>query len=411
MRILFVGMSDSVHTARWINQLKGQGWGIHLFPSVDVGLTHPDLRGVMVYHSFYARPPDSGQRICDGTVKLRGIPVVLPYAHHAAYALREGLKITWPNHRVLQLSRLVRRVRPDIVHSMEIQSAGYLTLAAKQQCGGRFPPWIVTNWGSDIYLFGRLSEHVEKIKSVLAACDYYSCECQRDVGLARKMGFEGEVLPVLPNAGGLDLPHVMEIRQRGPTSSRRLILLKGYQHWAGRALVGLRAIEMCARELTGYRVAIYSASNDVRIAAELVSKSAGIPIECIPFCSHEEMLGWYGRARVYVGLSISDAIPTSLLEAMVMGAFPILSNTGAADEWVTDGDTGMIVPPEDPEVVAAAIRRAVSDDALVDHASQVNSRVARDRLDENLIRPQVIATYERIGSQVTGKRSRGEPVR
>ena len=111
------------------------------------------------------------------------------------------------------------------------------------------------------------------------------------------------------------------------------------------------------------------------------------------------MLGWYGKARAYVGLSISDAIPTSLLEAMVTGAFPIQSNTGAAGEWVVDGESGIIVPPEDPEVVAAAIRRAVSDDALVDRAAEVNARVARERLDENLIRPRVVAMYEKIAGR------------
>lgn len=71
----------------------------------------------------------------------------------------------------------------------------------------------------------------------------------------------------------------------------------------------------------------------------------------------------------------------------------------------------MTVLPEDPEVVAAAIRRAVSDDALADHAEEVNGRVGRDRVNEDLIRPQAMATYERTGSQVAGKRSRREPVR
>ena len=399
MRILFVAMSDSIHTARWINQLGGQGWDIHLFPSRDVGRTHPDLKSLTVYHSFYTRRLEHGTGVIDKTVRLRGIPVFSPYPYYAAFAARTAFSVMWPHYRVLQLRRLVKRLRPDIIHSMEIQAAGYLTLSAREGYEGQFPPWIVTNWGSDIYLFGRLAEHVEKIKSVLSASGYYSCECRRDVELARQYGFKGETLPVLPNTGGFNLARVSQSRGDVPPSARRLILVKGYMGWAGRALVGLRAIALCASELKGYRVVIYLAADDVRIAAELVSQSTGIPIQCIPYCSHEEMLTWYGKARVYVGLSISDAIPTSLLEAMVMGAFPIQSNTGAADEWVIDGETGIIVPPEDPEVVAAAIRRAVSDDALVDHAAEANSQVARERLDEKVIRPQVIAMYEKIAAE------------
>ena len=50
MRILFVAMANSIHTARWINQLADQGWDIHLFPVEDKGI-HPDLRNLTT-HDF-----------------------------------------------------------------------------------------------------------------------------------------------------------------------------------------------------------------------------------------------------------------------------------------------------------------------------------------------------------------------
>ena len=363
MRILFVAMADSVHTARWISQIDDQGWDIHLYPSIDCGMTHPDLKNITVHHSFYGR-----QKNRDRTVKLRGLPVI---SEDIAFIGRGGLRKVLPNYRVLQLTKLIKRLRVDIIHSMEIQAAGYLTLEVRKKHVSPFPPWIVTNWGSDICLFGRLAEHVDKIKEVLWACDYYSCECHRDVRLANQMGLRGEVLPVLPNAGGHDLARVAHFRQSGPTSRRRLILLKGYQGWAGRALVGLRAIALCSNELKDYRIAIFLPGPDVKIAAELVSQSTGIPIDLIPVCSHDDMLRLYGRARVYIGLSISDAASTALLEAMVMGTFPIQSCTACADKWIVDGKSGFIVPPEDPETIAIAIRRAVSDDKLVDGAADI----------------------------------------
>ena len=396
MRILFVAMSDSIHTARWINQLNGQRWDIHLFPSMDCGGTHPDLQNVTTCHTFYSKDKNRNK-----TVKLRGIPVI---NRELAFLGREALKMIWPDYRRFQLERTIRRLQPDIIHSMEIQTAGYLTMDVRKKYAGQFPPWIITNWGSDVYLFGRQAQHSGKIKEVLAACDYYSCECQRDVQLARQMGLKGEVLPVLPNTGGFDLARVAQFRQPGPTSARRLILLKGYQNWAGRGLIGLRAIAECARELRGYHIAIYLANEDVKRAARLVSKSTGIPIEVIPYRSHEDMLRLFGRARLSIGLSISDAISTTLLEAMVMGAFPIQSCTSCADEWIVDGESGLIVPPEDPEPIAAAIRRAATDDTLVDRAAELNARVVRERLDQATIGPQVIALYEKVAADSRAKR-------
>jgi glycosyltransferase involved in cell wall biosynthesis len=116
------------------------------------------------------------------------------------------------------------------------------------------------------------------------------------------------------------------------------------------------------------------------------------------------MLRLHGQARIHIGLAISDGIAITSLEAMVMGAFPIQSCTACADEWIVDGETGFIVPPEDPKIVAAAIRRAVSDDVLVDRAAELNAKVAQERLDQSIIRPKVIAMYEKVFAEVQAKK-------
>jgi glycosyltransferase involved in cell wall biosynthesis len=115
------------------------------------------------------------------------------------------------------------------------------------------------------------------------------------------------------------------------------------------------------------------------------------------------MLRLHGRARVSIGLSISDALSTSALEALVMGSFPIQSNTSCLGELLRDGQSGMLVHPEDPEAVAAALRRAVTDDELVDRAAEINSRIAAEYLDRSTIRPQVVEMYESISAQARSK--------
>ena len=394
-------MAESVHTARWLDQITGLGWDVHLFPSRLAEL-HPGLHDVTV-HGLDLR--QTGLR----NVQQPGaVPSPFPPGHAAHQLLRRAMGRVAPPVRgspARRLASLIRELKPDIVHALEIQGAGYLTMDAWRFLDGAAPRLIVSNWGSDIYLFGRLAEHRPRIQEVLATADFYSCECNRDVALARDMGFSGDVLPVLPNSGGFAVDASARLRQPGPVSGRRLILLKGYQGWAGRALVGLRALALCAGDLQGYRVAIYAASPEVKIAAELLSRSSGIPIEIVPHSSHDDMLRLFGQARAYIGLSISDAISTSLLESILMGAFPIQSGTACADEWVIDGHSGMIVPPEDPELVSHAIRRALRDDALVDRAAELNAVTAARRLDRSVIQPQVIAAYQRVLSSPHPKRS------
>ncbi|MEQ8671996.1 MAG: glycosyltransferase [Aggregatilineales bacterium] len=399
-KILFVGMAQSVHLQRWISQLEGQDWEIHLFPSIDDGLIHTGFRHITVYHSIFTPQPD-----IDSSVKERGLRIGIPgqrtpkgspfwFLSRLLNVIRSRLN---PNYRQDDLRRIIKRIQPDIVHSVEFQQAGYITLKIKKQLGDQFPTWIATNYGSDIYLFGRLAEHRERIREILELCDYYDCECERDVTIAQEMGLRGEVIrPVFPNSGGFNMEEFDESSRQEPVSSRKQIILKGYQHFAGRALVALQAFARCVDILQDYTIVIYSAHPDVQIAAELLEQDTGLKIKLLPPASHEDILREFGKSRIYIGLSISDAISTSMLEAMTMGAFPIQSNTACADEWVTDGETALIIPPEDVDVLVNAIRTALDDDALVDNAAKINLQTARDRLDNVNIRPQIVDIYRKI---------------
>jgi len=383
MRILFVAMPNSVHTVRWMSQIVNQGWELYLFSPFEEK-PHAKFREITIFGTSPFRPKD-----LDKSVRYIRWPSI--------YFFRDRFeKKISHKYKEKALVQAIQSIKPDIIHSLEFQHAGYLTLGAKNKISNKFPTWISTNWGSDIYLFGRLAEHKPKIKAVLANCDYYSCECQRDVTLAKALDFKGEVLPVFPNTGGFDLKKTVTLRNCDVPSARRMILLKGYQHWAGRALVGLQALRQCIDLLEDYTIAISAASPEVQIAAEIFSQDTEIPIEIIPAVAHDEILRYFARSRIYIGLSISDAISTSLLESIVMGAFPIQSCTACADEWIEDGKSGFIVPPEEPKVIADAIRRALTDDSLVDRAAEINEQIAAERLDYSGIQTKVIKMYKDI---------------
>lgn len=393
MRIVFVAMANSIHVARWIRQLEGLGWDLHLFPSA-CDVVHPEMPAV-TYHGPLGSPATRTRPTVRG--RLAGL---LPKT------VWRKLRRWHPNWFLesKRLARTISALRPDLIHTIEIQHAGYLALDAHRHLLTQFPPWLVTNWGSDTYFFARMHEHRRKIEQVLASCDYYDCECRRDQLAARALRFRGTMFPVTPNAGGFDVQRLQSLRVPGPTSQRRVVLLKGYQNWAGRALVGLRAIELSADALRGYRVRIYKATSDVQMVAHVVADSTGIPIDIITDCSHDDMMREHGRARLSIGVSASDALSTSFLEALVMGSFPIQSNTACADEWIVDGQTGMLTDPHDPQDIANAIRRAATDDRLVDNAAQINDRVCRERLDYETVRQQAIHMYETIHDR---ERSRG----
>lgn len=389
MKILFVAMAESIHTARWINQIKNQGWDIYLFPSHDQQPVHSDLNGVKICMPFFP---------FFKWVNQRGFGKYFRFIYAKIFYI---IAKKSPNYYAKRLNRYIKSIKPDIIHSMETQSGGFLV--AKVKCEYKqesFPTWWHTNWGSDIFLLGRLPHQKPSIRRVMENCDYYSCECKRDVGLAQQFGFRGFAFDPYPNTGGFEPDFIDNYRKAaGSTSLRKVIMVKGYQGWAGRALVAIRALERCGNIIKDYKVVIYSnvSGEDIVIASTLLSQNTGAEVTILPLNTpHTEIMRYHSLARISIGLSIGDAISTSLLEAMAMGSFPIQSCTACASEWFTDGISGMIVTPEDPEVVEQAIRRALLDDILVNSAAEINyNKIVQDANFETL-RVKTIQAYKKV---------------
>jgi hypothetical protein len=277
---------------------------------------------------------------------------------------------------------------------MEFQHCGYLVLAAKEKCGSGFPLWVATNWGSDIYYFERFEDHKRQIVRLLSSIDIYSTECSRDVPIARRLGYSGPTLPVVPASGGFDLDLCQRLRSDTKPSQRRLIMIKGYEHFAGRALTTLELLRRNADLLSDYEIVCLSLTPNVRDAIAQLQKDSVLNIRILSGVPYEEVLAHYGRARIYMGLGIADGISTAVLESMVMGCFPIQTGSSCCNEWVTDGDGGFVVDMDDIDGISRRLRRALTDDGLVDRAADVNWEAARRRLGHGTVKRQVAEFYD-----------------
>lgn len=456
--VLFVAMQSSSHVARWIDLIAWKKWDLHFFPLNDYtpdsnlrmvkmhwpiaggrmpGATEPDTpvplpqsqpetgltadapptsRLARFGRLAWKSPAEAWNVVLNHMgrgrrpVAFKAPPITThpfdPVTKQFGGARPEPIRLGESDISAPAvngpdvLAALIRRVKPDLIHSMEFQHAGYLVLRARELYGPGFPPWLATNWGSDIFYYSRFDDHRAQIKRLLASIDFYSCECKRDVGLARQLGYRGPVFSALPNSGGFDLEHVRSLRSPGPSSRRKLIMIKGYQHFAGRAMVALDVLEKFSQALKGYRIVLYSPSDEPWRRAEKLKAQSVLEIDVQPATTHDTMLSLFGRARIYMGLSISDAISTSALEAMAMGAFPIQTNTSCCDEWFKDGKGGFIVPPNDFETICNRFHRALTDDALVDRAADVNWKTVERRLDERFLSARAVWIYNKIFSRI-----------
>ena len=101
-------------------------------------------------------------------------------------------------------------------------------------------------------------------------------------------------------------------------------------------------------------------------------KTLGLENECrwLGTLTHEAVIGHYRKSHAFVlGCEVAptgdrDGIPNVFVESMAMGV-PVVSTTiSAIPEIILHGDTGLMVPPKDPEALADAIERILTDRAL-----------------------------------------------
>jgi GT2 family glycosyltransferase/uncharacterized protein (UPF0335 family) len=81
--------------------------------------------------------------------------------------------------------------------------------------------------------------------------------------------------------------------------------------------------------------------------------------------NHTQAVELMREADVVVSASRDEAMPTiTVLEAMTLGKALIATNVGGAEEGLVDGQNALLVRPDAPEALAAAIRRLIEDRTL-----------------------------------------------
>ena len=89
----------------------------------------------------------------------------------------------------------------------------------------------------------------------------------------------------------------------------------------------------------------------------------------------------------------TEGLGVVLLEAMSYRVPVIGSAIGGITDIITDGETGLLVPPEDPAAIAAAIGRIAGDQTLAARLAEAGSRRVRERFGWDAITAAWLECY------------------
>jgi glycosyltransferase involved in cell wall biosynthesis len=97
-----------------------------------------------------------------------------------------------------------------------------------------------------------------------------------------------------------------------------------------------------------------------------------------------------------------EAFGLTVVEAMAAGVPVVATAVGGIPELVEPGRTGLLVPPRDPDALAAAIRRLLDDPKLRSTMSRAGREFARERFDI----PRVVVELEEVIERTAAAASR-----
>jgi glycosyltransferase involved in cell wall biosynthesis len=341
MKICFLANAVSPHTRYWTRYFHGRG---HQVSVISLLPAEPD-EGIELYVL-----PQKRQVRQDGT--------------NWQYLFSLG-----------RLRRLLRRIRPDVLNAHYLASYGLLG-ALVRPAGCRF---VVSLHGTDILITPRRSPlHAAAARFALGRAELVTSVAEH-------------MTRVLPRYVSPDKP-VLTL-QYGIRTERF--------HPPGDA--GERdPLAVCTRRLVSI------ANIDTLLDAAAVLERAGSPLR-FELCNWGELreslerrcaeLGLAGRVRflgrvdqdtlarslraaaLYVSMTSSDGASLSLLEAMACGAFPVVSDIPANREWIRDGENGMLVPLDDPELLARKLDEAWRSVELRRAAAPRNWELVREKGD------------------------------
>ncbi|MDB5823275.1 MAG: glycosyltransferase family 1 protein [Herminiimonas sp.] len=126
----------------------------------------------------------------------------------------------------------------------------------------------------------------------------------------------------------------------------------------------LRAIGIVKRTFPSVRLVI-AGSGPERQALEKLAEELGLT-DAVVFTGkvdNADMAALYRQANVMLNPSLVDNMPNSVLEALASGVAVVSTNVGGVPYIVDHDRTALLVPPKDPEAMAAAVLALLSDPA------------------------------------------------
>jgi len=290
-------------------------------------------------------------------------------------------------HYLGNLRKLLRQLKPDLVHAGPIQRSAFLTALVG------FHPLVSMSWGYDLLHDARINPFYRwATRYTLRRSSAMVGDCKTIRQLAVSYGMSDERIVTFP--WGVDIQH-FNIRtfQRANMQTFNLLSTRGFEPIYGIDVIA-RAFVIAARQRPELHLTLLgsgSQETDIRRiflvggVFDRVHFAGQVPYDDLPRC--------YQESDIYLSASHSDGSSISLLEAFATGTPAIVSDIPGNQEWITPGENGWLFHDGDAGGLASAILTAVDQRETLAAMGRNARRVAEARADWSVNFPMLEQAY------------------
>jgi glycosyltransferase involved in cell wall biosynthesis len=345
------------------------------------------------------RLPTSEYDVTMGCLRMKG--PLLEKLKGTAVAVREfhpagGLDTPAGLYQLVRLAGYLRRERFDVVHTHDLWSNLMGVLAARMAG----VPAIISS-RRDLAHFDWYQGHrrtwlrrIQNLSGVVLA----NATPIRDALIAED-GFAPEKLRVIHN--GVDTEKFRRGRRDRErlfpgTQNQTLVVLVGNMHSDVKGHPWLIAAAPPVLQEFPQTRFVFAGDGDARPLFEEQVAKLGLQSSLKFLGRRSDIPDVLASSDIAVLPSRAEGLPNAVLEYMAAGLPTIASRVGGNVELIEDGVTGLLVPPEDSQALAAALLRLLRDPELSQRMATTGQKIAVENYSfERLIR-EVDALYTEL---------------
>lgn len=344
-------VQNLLHWGRWAKYLADKGHEVHV-----IGIEYMDVPGI---HFHFIKFPE--------------------YKKYLVFILN-----------IPHVRNLIRKIDPDIVHAYFSTNFGFVG-AITSGCR----PFAVSVAGSDIFEQAEnqpLFKHINNF--VFRRADMINAGAIHAANVVKQYGVPDSKIEVFPE--GIDLSVFAQSEDDPGIDQPVIICNRRFSHVYNTRLF-VEAMPAIKRGLPDARF-IMIGDGDLKSEIENLIREKGMEdeVEMHSEIPNSQMPDFLRRSSIYVSPSFSDGTSVSLLEAMAMGCFPVVTDIPTNREWVTDGDNGFIVPVDRPDILAEKVVHAFKERRLRAKAKKNNLAIIKSKAEEGYIMDTLVAWYRKM---------------